>query len=296
MVRSTGHELACGRLPAAESNELGVNLMKLIGSIRVVLWWAVACTLPAVMVGADDANGISQQPQQERFIVDNRPAFVIRPPKTVSGPTPWVMYAPTLGNAYPGHAETWMFRQFLSRGIAIAGVDVGESFGSPRGRKTYDALHEHLVLKEGFDKRACLLARSRGGLMLYCWAADNPDKVKCIAGIYPVCSLASYPGLKRACGAYGMTESELAAVLSDHNPVDRLQPLAMARVPIFHIHGDVDEVVPLADNSAAVRERYLAAGGSMQLKIARGQGHNMWPGFFECQELVDFVVKHATSK
>ena len=98
---------------------------------------------------------------------------------------------------------------------------MGESFGSPRGRQTYNALHKRLVAKEGFDKKASLLARSRGGLMLYCWAADNPDKVKCVAGIYPVCNLTSYPGLKRACGAYEMTESELARVLSDHNPVDR---------------------------------------------------------------------------
>jgi dipeptidyl aminopeptidase/acylaminoacyl peptidase len=263
---------------------------------RVIVCWAVVCAAPVVVVGADDANTAAQSFQRERFTIDGRPAFVIRPAKTVPGPTPWVMYAPTLGNTYPGEAETWMFRRFLSRGIAIAGVDVGESFGSPRGRETYHALHQRLVSKEGFDKRACLLARSRGGLMLYCWAADNPHKVKCIAGIYPVCNLTSYPGLKRACGAYGMTESELAGVLSDHNPVDRLEPLAKARVPIFHIHGNVDKVVPLADNSALVKERYLAAGGSMELMIAKGQGHNMWPGFFECQELVDFVLKHATGQ
>ena len=263
---------------------------------RVILAWAAVCTAPLVAVAADDANAAQQPIQWERFTVDDRPAFVIRPTKTVPGPTPWVMYAPTLENMHPGDAETWMFRRFLAGGIAVAGVDVGESFGSPPGRQTYNALHRRLVSKEGFDKRACLLARSRGGLMLYCWAADNPQKVNCIAGIYPVCNLTSYPGLKQACGAYGMTELQLAAVLTDHNPVDRLQPLARARVPIFHIHGDADKVVPLADNSALVKQRYLAAGGSMQLLIAQGQGHNMWPGFFQCRELVDFVLKHATAR
>lgn len=270
--------------------------MILTGSSRVIVCWAVAWTAPVMVVGADDANTAAEQFQRERFSVDDRPAFVIRPTKTAPGPTPWVIYAPTLGNRHPGEAEAWMFRRFLSRGIAIAGVDVGESFGNPRGRNTYNALHQRLVSKEGFDKRACLLARSRGGLMLYCWAADNPDKVKCIAAIYPVCNLVSYPGLQRACGAYGMTESELAGVLSNHNPIDRLEPLAKAQVPIFHIHGDVDKVVPLEENSALVKERYVAAGGSMELAIAKGQWHNMWPGFFECQELVDFVVKHATGQ
>jgi hypothetical protein len=31
----------------------------------------------------------------------------------------------------------------------------------------------------------------------------------------------------------------------------------------------------------------------MTLKIIKGQGHNMWPGWFQCQELVDFVIAHA---
>lgn len=189
-----------------------------------------------------------------------------------------------------------MFRQFLDAGIAIAGVDVGESFGSPKGRTVYNSLHKRLTSVEGFDGRACLLARSRGGLMLYCWAAENAEKVNCIAGIYPVCNLASYPGLKRACGAYDMTESDLAARLSEHNPVDRAKALTKANVPVFHIHGDVDKVVPLVENSALLAQRYKVAGGSMQLKIAEGQGHNMWRGFFECQELVDFVIKRATAK
>ena len=268
--------------------------MNLTHATRAILPWAAVLAAPLLTVEAYEPA--SRQFQRERFTVADRPAFVIRPTKTVPGPTPWVMYAPTFDGRLPGEAETWMFRRFLARGIAIAGVDVGESFGSPRGRETYNALHKRLVAEEGFGKRACLLARSRGGLMLYCWAADNPDKVECIAGIYPVCNLVSYPGLKRACKAYEMTEAELAGVLSEHNPVDRLEPLAKAGVPIFHIHGDVDKVVPLADNSSLVKERYLAAGGSMELVIAKGQWHNMWPGFFECRELVDFVVKHATGQ
>tara|TARA_B100000378_G_scaffold219942_1_gene183302 strand:- start:206 stop:622 length:417 start_codon:yes stop_codon:yes gene_type:complete len=129
--------------------------------------------------------------------------------------------------------------------------------------------------------------------MLYCWAVENPDKVKCIIGIYPVCNIASYPGLKRACGAYGLTAEELKAQLSEHNPIDRLAPLAKAKVPIFHIHGDNDSVVPLDKNSAVIKERYDKLGGPMTLEVVKGQGHNMWSGWFQSQSLVDFVIKHA---
>jgi pimeloyl-ACP methyl ester carboxylesterase len=131
--------------------------------------------------------------------------------------------------------------------------------------------------------------------MLYNWAAEHPASVACIAGIYPVCDLRSYPGLAAACGAYGLTEAQLAAQLAAHNPVDRLAPLAEARVPIFHIHGDGDELVPLDRNSGPVAERYRALGGEMILKVVAGQGHNMWTGWFQCPELVDFVIAHAAA-
>ncbi len=185
-----------------------------------------------------------------------------------------------------------MFDRFLAAGLAIAGVDVGESYGSPKGRVGFSALYKELTEKRGLSKKACLLARSRGGLMLYSWAEDNPKSVACIAGIYPVCNIASYPGLAKASPAYGLTEAELTAQLTKFNPIDRLAPLAKAKVPIFHIHGDVDVVVPLKDNSGLVAERYTPLGGKMELLVPPGQGHNMWQGFFQCQELVDFVIKH----
>ena len=229
----------------------------------------------------------------EVFTIQKHTAFLILPEKPKVGePIPWVWYAPTL-RGLPASSEKWMFERFLKVGIAIAGVDVGESYGSPKGRVIYTALHEHLIKKRGLAKEACLLARSRGGLMLYCWAAENPDKVRCITGIYPVCNIASYPGLKRACGAYGLTAEELKAQLSKHNPIDRLAPLAKAKVPIFHIHGDNDSVVPLDKNSAIIKERYDKLGGPMTLEVVKGQGHNMWSGWFQSQSLVDFVIKHA---
>ena len=231
----------------------------------------------------------------EVFAIKGRTAFLIQPDvKSPNEPMPWVWYAPTL-RGLPGGAEKWMFERFLKAGIAIAGIDVGESYGSPKGRALYSALHKHLVEKHGLAKQACLLARSRGGLMLYSWAAENPDKVRCITGIYPVCNIASYPGLPRASGAYELTAEQLKAQLAKHNPIDRLAPLAKAKVPIFHIHGDMDRVVPLDKNSAMIKQRYDKLGGPMTLEVVEGQGHNMWLGWFQSQKLVDFVVKHAKS-
>lgn len=226
----------------------------------------------------------------EAFLVEGHTAFLILPKERAQGvPTPWVWYAPTLPGL-PGTEERWMFEKFLAAGIAIGGIDVGESCGSPKGRAGFTAFYKELVEKRGMSKKACLLARSRGGLMLYNWAAENPEAVACIAGIYPVCNLNSYPGLAKACGAYGMTEAALKEQLAQHNPINRLAPLAKAKVPIFHIHGDKDVLVPLKDNSGVLAERYRELGGPVELVIPPGQGHNMWQGFFQCQQLVDFVI------
>src|SRR5438445_653198 len=125
----------------------------------------------------------------EVFAVDGHPAFLLLPRQKDSGnTTPWVWYAPTLPGL-PGVEEKWMFERCLAAGIAVAGVDVGESYGSPEGRVVYSTLYEELVQKRGLSKKTSLLARSRGGLMLYNWAAEHPSSVACIAGIYPVCNL-----------------------------------------------------------------------------------------------------------
>ena len=81
------------------------------------------------------------------FQVGNHQAFVIEPPEAsqIDGPMPWVFYAPTFIRRLPGAEENWMIGRLHDRGIAIAGIDVGESYGSPQGRAAYQALYEQLT-------------------------------------------------------------------------------------------------------------------------------------------------------
>ena len=245
---------------------------------------------------ADEPNKTLPLPGKV-FAIDGRTAFVIEPAKSAlrKGPMPWVWYAPTLPRL-PGKEEAWMFHRFLVAGIAIAGIDVGESYGSPKGRASYQALYEDLTTKRGYGKKPVLLARSRGGLMLYNWAVEHPESVGGIAGIYPVCNLVSYPGVARAAPAYEMSAEGLQAKLAEHNPLERLAPLAKAKVPILHIHGDKDGTVPLSSNSAELHERYAAHGGPVEIEVIEGQGHNMWDGWFQSQKLTDFTIAHALGR
>ena len=231
----------------------------------------------------------------EAFLVKEKVAFIFWPPEAKrSEPQPWVLYAPTLGG-YPDSHEKWMHQQFLDAGVAVAGIDVGEAYGSPAGRAAFTALYEELTTNRKFATKPCLLGRSRGGLWVTSWAAENPDKVAGIAGIYPVFDFRTYPGVDKAAPAYGKTPAELTAEIKEHNPIEQVGKLAAAKVPAFLIHGDEDKVVPLKENSAEFLARYEAAGAKdvVTLVVPKGQGHNFWEGFFHCQELVDFVIAKA---
>ena len=237
---------------------------------------------------------VCNQKAQE-FTLRGHRAFVILPPEIkAASAQPWIWYAPTLPGL-PSLEEEIMVKQFLDAGLAIAGIDVGESMGNPRGRALFSSLYDELIGVRGFSKKPVLLARSRGGLMHYNWAVENPDSVGGVAGIYPVCNLQSYPGLAKACGAYEMSEAELADCLSDHSTVDRITPLAQAGVPIFHLHGDNDDVVPLQKNSALLAERYRKHGGDIEVVVVAEQGHNRDPHWFRSTAFIEFVIAHAKS-
>lgn len=270
---------------------------------RNVLGFTYICLALAAILFACPSQGFAEQDstppsisfggERTNFTVEGGSGFVILP--KIKSPSskqkrPWVWYAPTFENLLPNKDQEWLFSRLLSSGFGIAGIDVGESYGNPEGRKTYSKFHAHVVKKFGFSPKACLLPQSRGGLMLYNWAVENPKKVQCIAGIYTVCNLTSYPGLDKAAPAYHFTREELEKPLVKHNPIDRLRPLAKAKVPIFHIHGDSDKVVPLEANAGALVERYLKLGGDAELLVVPGKGHEVCPEFFESERLLAFLL------
>lgn len=216
--------------------------------------------------------------------------FLLHPTKPAAdGKRPWIWYAPTIGS-HPNKSNEWVLRKLLDQGYFVAGVDVGESFGSPAGRKAFTDFYKYVTQEFKLDPKVNLLAQSRGGLMMYNWAAENPDKVRTIVGIYPVCDLRSYPGLNNAAGAYGLSPADLEKQLSLHNPIDRLKPLAKAGVPILHIHGTADAVVPSEKNSQIVLDRYKALGGTMNLIVIAGKGHAEIAEYFQEPRLVQFVI------
>ncbi len=232
----------------------------------------------------------------EVFAIEGKTAFVFTPSGDVAVPDtekPWILYSPTLPS-YPDKAEQWMHEQFTNAGVAVAGIDTGESYGSPAGVEAAEALHAEMV-RRGYSKRPAVLGRSRGGLWASAWAIAHPEFTAGVGGIYPVYDWRSYPGLTKAAPAYGFSPDELAAQAEKLCPIERMSEVAEAGVPFCIIHGDSDKVVPIEPNSAELERRYKAAGKEnlVTLIVAEGQGHTMWEGFFHCQELVGFLIAKA---
>lgn len=229
----------------------------------------------------------------ETFDVAGHKAFVYAAPKPADG-KPWVWYAPTLKGVSLAQRKLY-FESFLRDGISIAGYDLGEVRGAPGSTAKFTLFYDEM-LKRGWSPKPILLGQSRGGLMMLAWATRNPEKLRAFVGIYPVFNLASWP-LKNSKSStladYGLTEAELVATLGEFNPIDHLDGLITNRVPFFVVHGDSDVVVPYQDNTELLKERYETAGGSISVKVIPGEGHKVTPSFFECQELVEFVLKQV---
>lgn len=106
-------------------------------------------------------------------------AYLILPTQPPpEGMRPWVLYAPVdMGN-------TWIWERLLDAGFAIAAAPgVAEWLGKPEARTVVSELYAFLTTEFGLDRQVCMMPQSRGGLLCYNWAAENPEKVRCIGGI-----------------------------------------------------------------------------------------------------------------
>jgi len=248
--------------------------------------WVHALSLPTA---AEDRL----QTSKETFEIDGHKGFIYPAPKPAPG-KPWLWYAPTLNGISIVQRKLY-FESLMNAGIGIAGFDLGEVRGSPASSAKFSLFYDEMV-KRGWSPKPIVLGQSRGGLMMLAWGVRNPDKLSAFVGIYPVCNLASWP-LKNSKAAtladFEMDETELVNKLSQFNPIDNLKGLLTNNVPMFVVHGDADVVVPYDDNTGLLKERYQAGGGSITVKIIPGEGHKVSPAFFECQELVDFVIANT---
>ncbi|MDR3713878.1 MAG: SGNH/GDSL hydrolase family protein [Puia sp.] len=190
-------------------------------------------------------------------------AYTVKPDHPLPG-NPWIWRA-----SFPDwHTE--MDSLLLAKGFWLGYVSVDDQYGSPYAMQVWDRFYQYVTDSLSFAPRVALEAVSRGGLYAYGWAKRNPDKITCIYGEAPVCDVKSWPGGKglgkgapdswqQLLGVYKMTEKQVMD-FSD-NPIDHLEGLASFKVPIIHLIGAHDEIVPNEENTYLLAQRYERLGG-----------------------------------
>ena len=90
---------------------------------------------------------------------------------------------------------------------------------------------------------------------------------------------------------YGFKD-EAEALAYRGNPIDRLEPLAKAKVALIQVVGDADDAVPFSENTALIETRYKALGGEIQVIHKPGVGHHPH-GLDDPKPVVDFILTHT---
>ena len=264
--------------------------------VLLALTVLLGCTRTATMVAEQPFPGVKSDfhgYDMYTFEHNDQKCIVVTPEKVAKG-KPWIWRARFWG--HKPQAEITL----LENGFHVAFVNVAHLFGSPKAVKRWDVFYKYLTEKHGFSKRPALEGMSRGGLIIYNWAAANPDKVSSIYADAAVTDFKSWPGgkgigdgqLNRWEGcleAYGLTEEEGLAYKK--NPIDQLKPLAKAGIPLLHVCGEIDMIVPISENTAIVEERYKALGGEITVIVKKSVGHAH--GLDDPTPVVEFVLKNT---
>lgn len=212
-------------------------------------------------------------------------------PRQAAKGHPWVLRA-----RFWGH-EPQTDIALLERGFHIAYCDVADLYGSPKAVARWDRFYKQMTAL-GLSRKVGLEGMSRGGLIVYNWAARHPKQVAAIYADAPVMDVKSWPmgqgkgqrsdqDVSRMLQAYGWA-SEAEALQWKGNPIDHVR--RVKNIPILHVVGTADDVVPVAENTAVFAERMASAGVTVPVVSKEGVGHHPH-SLFNPVEIVRFFLK-----
>lgn len=287
-----------------------LNQQPIVRVSKTWLFWLAVCIalLPAVDAQAAEptpgGNNVAPFPGKRTewngydrydFVVDGKPVLVVAPKRAAAG-KPWAWHGEFFGHKPAPDIA------LLGKGFHIAYMRVPDMLGCPQAVAHWNAFYRELTQKYGFARKAALVGLSRGGLYVFNWAAANPDKTACIYADAAVCDFKSWPGgkgkgkgsprdWKLVLERYGFKD-EAEALAYKQNPIDKLEALAQARVPLLHVYGDADDLVPWDENTGVVAQRYQKLGGDITLIGKPGVAHHPH-GLEDSTPIVDFLSYHA---
>ena len=189
----------------------------------------------------------------------------------------------------------------LDKGFHLAYIDVSGFFGNEQAIKIWDNFYDYITSNYNLNSKVVLEGMSRGGLIVFNWGNRNAEKVACIYADAPVCDFKSWPAGKgsgkgsekawESClNAYGF--SEKVAFLYNGNPINHMENIASHKVPILSVVGDVDDVVPVSENTGLLQKRLISLGLNLSIIHKPKVGHHPH-SLKDPKPIVDFILKHT---
>ncbi|QTE24040.1 GDSL-type esterase/lipase family protein [Polaribacter cellanae] len=214
--------------------------------------------------------------KQTNFNFNTISCKIVSPKRILKG-KPWVLRA-----RFWGH-EPQTDIALLDRGFHIVYCDVANLFGNNEAVNRWNKFYD-LMIENNFSKKVVLEGMSRGGLIIYNWAAENLEKVACIYADAPVLDGTSWPGGKgKGVGSKADWENfkKMYNIFSEDkmadfkgNPIHKIETIAKGGFPMFHVCGVADKVVPVDENTRIFEQKIKEAGGKIEVIYKEGVGHH----------------------
>ncbi len=263
-----------------------------VGSQSLIILWLLVCRAATAQ-----EDTLWPGHQLLEFTLQDRKARVVIPKKPNPG-RHWIWRV-----RFWGH-QPQVDQYLLDKGFHLVWIDVSDLYGSSQAVEIGNHFYKHCVQKFQLDSKVVLEGFSRGGLMAYNWAAANPEKVVCIYADAPVMDIWSWPAGKglssgsktdwQKCKvAYNLVNDVIDSM--QLGPISHAEHLARFGIPIIHVCGKADEVVPYAENTSRFAQRYRTARGSIKIILKEGVGHH--PHSLEDpRPITTFILQHTDLK
>ena len=179
----------------------------------------------------------------------------------------------------------------LEHGFYHVHIDTFATRANREGIRIMRAFQKMLV-GMGLSPKTNLIGMSWGGFFSLRYAEENPGKVAAVYLDAPVCNAADpddRPNTLQHCksieDAYGLTHRQLQT--SPMNPVNHIQPLVGAQIPLMAVLGQDDQSVSIETNFDLFEKRLLALGGTIQTIRRNFWGHHPH-GLDDITPILDF--------
>jgi pimeloyl-ACP methyl ester carboxylesterase len=228
------------------------------------------------------------------FSVDGRDGLMIVPKIWAKG-NPWIWRA----EFFDEFSQVDL--AMLEKGWYLAYYRVSDMYGCPEAISLMNGFHNFVEKNFSLMSRTILIGFSRGAFYSFNYAAKYPDKVAALYLDAPALDIRSWPGgfgkaerseheWQECLKLYGLTEETV--INFKGNPLDKIDQVAKAKVPIIIVYGDADTAAIFSENSEILINRYNELSGVIKVIVKPGVGHH--PHSLEDPTpIVDFLVKES---